>query len=79
MNEQEVAKQQAVKERLAEESQRTGTCRAWRVFSLGSNGTAMVSCGLQEYHDKNGDESIMYHITRQVFDDGSAVTFKWPL
>lgn len=79
MNEHEVAVQQRAKEELDKRSKETGNCKAWHVFTLGSNGTAMVACGLHEYHDKYGEESIMYHIARQEFSDGSVVTFKWPL
>lgn len=89
MSDQEASEQQAAKQRLAERSKQTGTCPEWRVFRLGSNGTAMVSCGLPLNHEKeeasetdedeDEDVLVLFHMTRQEFDDGSAVTFRWPL
>lgn len=78
-DEHKVAEAAAIKERLTKESKESGTCVAFKVFNLGSNGTVYAACGLHEYHDKYGEESIMYHIASQRFDDGSVVTFKWPL
>lgn len=81
MNEFEVAEQQAVKERLLEQSKTTGTCKEWRVFKLGANGTAMVSCGLPpDHNDERKVEDDLYcvsHVARQQFDDGSSVVFRW--
>lgn len=79
MNEQETAERESDKQYLRELSRETRTCSAWKLFALGGNGTAVVSCGLPVDHDQYGDESIMYHFTSTRHEDGSAVIFKWPL
>ena len=85
MNEQEVAEQQAAREHLQALSKSTNTCPEWHVFTLGSNGTAMVSCGLPINHgeemasETDEDVYVPQHIAMQDFDDGSAVVFRWPL
>lgn len=85
MNDQEVAERQHAKEHLNRRSRETNTCPEWHVFTLGSNGTAMVACGLPVNHaeemasETDEDVYITYHMAKQEFADGSVVVFRWPL
>lgn len=54
-----------------------GLCGAFKVFSLGANGTAYVGCGLYDSHKEGKHPSN--HRSVQENEDGSKVTFTWPL
>lgn len=70
------------KHKLLQDADRTGLCTEFKVFSLGANGTAYVSCGLPSNHKdwERSDEDTysVLHLTRQEFSDGSSIIFRWP-
>lgn len=73
----------AAQTQFKKDAEKMGLCPAFKVFSLGTYGTALVSCGLPPSHniELEGEVGVTYpdHITVQRNDDGSTVTFRWPV
>lgn len=71
-----------VKDKFKEVSKKTNTCDAFKVFSLGANGTCYVGCGLPVEHWESTEEvGVTYpqHQAVQTDDDGARVIFTWPV
>jgi hypothetical protein len=65
--------EQQAKEQFKLVAEETGTCTAFKVFSLGANGTVYVGCGIE------ATEPHGFHMAQQGKPEGDLVIFRWPV